>query len=378
MMMTAELLRTPLHDWHAEHGGRMVDFAGWSMPVQYTSITAEHLATRTAVGVFDISHMGRLQFFGPGAEQFLDAVVTRRITNMRPGQIRYGLMCNAAGGILDDVLVYRLPVVGEISDDRPTFQVVVNASNRTKIVEWLERRLPDFATTMEDATTVTAMLAVQGPLAVGLVAPHFSGDLKAMRYYAGGFGQIDGVDCFVSRTGYTGEDGCEIICSAESALAIWQKFIALGESKSGMAVGLGARDTLRLEAAMPLYGHELSETINPIQAGLAFAVTFGDREFVGREALESAARDASQPVRIGLQLDGKRVPRQGVAVILGDEPVGEVTSGTFSPTFERPIAMAYVRPSAQTVGNQLAVDIRGTQYPAVVVPLPFYERERPN
>jgi aminomethyltransferase len=378
MTMTAELLRTPLHDWHAAHGGRMVDFAGWSMPVQYTSITAEHQATRNAVGVFDISHMGRLQFFGLDAERFLDAVVTRRVTDMRSGQIRYGLMCNSAGGILDDVLVYRLPVDGPISDDTSTFQVVVNASNRAKIVDWLERRLPDYATRMEDATTVTAMIAVQGPQALELVAPHFSGDLKAMRYYTGGFGQIDGVECFVSRTGYTGEDGCEIICAAESAQALWQKFIDLSKSESGMAVGLGARDTLRLEAAMPLYEHELSETINPIQAGLAFAVNFGDREFVGREALERAACDTNQPVRVGLQLDGKRVPRQGAAVILGDEAVGEVTSGTFSPTFERPIAMAYVRPSAKTVGTQLAVDIRGSQCPAFVVPLPFYERRRQN
>jgi aminomethyltransferase len=376
MTMTAELLCTPLHDWHAAHGGRMVDFAGWSMPVQYTSITAEHQATRTAVGVFDISHMGRLQFFGPDAERFLDAVVTRRVADMRPGQIRYGLMCNAAGGILDDVLVYRLPVAEPTTDDKPTFQVVVNASNRAKIVDWLERRLPDFATKMGDATTATAMIAVQGPRAVGLVAPNFRGDLKAMRYYTGEFGQIDGQDCFVSRTGYTGEDGCEIICASESALSLWQKLIKLGEPDGGMAVGLGARDTLRLEAAMPLYGHELSETINPIQAGLAFAVTFGERDFVGREALERTARDSDQPVRVGLQLDGKRVPRQGAAVILGDDAVGEVTSGTFSPTFERPIAMAYVRPSAHTVGTRPAVDIRGTQYPAVVVPLPFYERGR--
>jgi aminomethyltransferase len=374
MTMTAELLRTPLYDWHVAHGGRMVDFAGWSMPVQYTSITAEHQATRNAVGVFDISHMGRLQFFGPDVERFLDAVVTRRVTDIRPDQIRYGLVCNAAGGILDDVLVYRLPITGPIADDTPTYQVVVNASNRVKIVDWIERRLPDYATKLDDITTSTAMIAVQGPRAVERVAPLFSGDLKAMHYYTGTFGQIDGLDCFVSRTGYTGEDGCEIVCSANGALGIWNRLIALSEPVGGTAVGLGARDTLRLEAAMPLYGHELSETINPIQAGLAFAVNFGEREFVGREALERAARDTDQLVRVGLQLDGKRVPRQGAAVLRGDESVGEVTSGTFSPTFERPIAMAYVRPSAQAVGTRLAVDVRGTQYPAVVVPLPFYER----
>jgi aminomethyltransferase len=322
--------------------------------------------------------MGRLQFFGPDAERFLDTVITRRVADMRSGQIRYGLMCNAAGGILDDVLVYRLPVAHSRSSDLPTFQVVVNASNRTKIVEWLERRLRDFEGKMLDATTATAMIAIQGPLAVGLVAPLFSGDLKAIRYYTGTSGEIDGHDCFVSRTGYTGEDGCEIICAADAAPDLWQTFINLCEPKGGMAAGLGARDTLRLEAAMPLYGHELSETINPIQAGLAFAVTFGDREFIGRETLELAARDAQQPVRVGLQLDGKRVPRQEAAVILGDEPIGRITSGTFSPTFERPIAMAYVQPSAQSVGTRLAVDIRGIQYPAVVVPLPFYERGRQN
>jgi aminomethyltransferase len=229
---------------------------------------------------------------------------------------------------------------------------------------------------MDDITTSTGMIAVQGPQAVQLVATHFSGELKAMRYYTGAYGQVDGVDCFVSRTGYTGEDGCEIICASDDALNIWTGIIGWSTAAGGMAVGLGARDTLRLEAAMPLYGHELTEEINPIQAGLAFAVSFGEREFVGREALERAARDAGQPVRVGLQLDGKRVPRQGGAVILGDEAVGEVTSGTFSPTFERPIAMAYVRPSAQAVGTRLAVEIRGTQYPAVVVPLPFYERGR--
>jgi aminomethyltransferase len=195
-----------------------------------------------------------------------------------------------------------------------------------------------------------------------------------MKYYTGLGGIVAGIECYVSRTGYTGEDGCEIICSADSALDIWERMIASSEPVAGMAVGLGARDTLRLEAAMPLYGHELSETINPIQAGLSFAVNIGNREFVGREALERAAADANQLVRVGLALDGKRVSRQGAAVILGDTAVGDVTSGTFSPTFERPIAMAYVRPSAQAVGTKLTVDIRGTHYPAIIVPLPFYER----
>jgi aminomethyltransferase len=178
----------------------------------------------------------------------------------------------------------------------------------------------------------------------------------------------------VSRTGYTGEDGCEIICAAQDAVAVWEKLMATGGSYGVQAIGLGARDTLRLEAAMPLYGHELTEQINPIEAGLGFAVSFGDREFVGRAALEQFAKDANLPVRIGLQLDGKRVPRQGSDVLRGESRVGEVTSGTYSPTFERPIAMAYVDSSVQAPGTRLAADVRGTAYGAVVVPLPFYER----
>ncbi len=374
--MTTQLATTPLYDWHLAHGGRMVDFAGWEMPVQYSSITAEHQATRSAVGLFDISHMGRLRLFGPDAARFLDANVTRRVTDMRPGQVRYGLVCNDRGGILDDVLVYRLAADEPVDDDTPTFQVVVNASNREKIVDWFGRRLPDFATRLEDETAATAMIAVQGPRAVRLVAPLVDCDLATMRYYTGADAHFDGIPCYASRTGYTGEDGCEIICPAADAGAIWERLMATGTSYGIEAVGLGARDTLRLEAAMPLYGHELTEQINPIQAGLGFAVNFGDRDFVGREALERFAKDASLPVRIGLQLDGKRVPRQGSAVLRGDEPIGEVTSGTYSPTFDRPIAMAYVQPAAQAPGSRLAADIRGTAYAAVVVPLPFYERGR--
>jgi aminomethyltransferase len=218
------------------------------------------------------------------------------------------------------------------------------------------------------------MIAVQGPRAVGLVNPLLDRDLATMRYYSGAPASLGGKPCFVSRTGYTGEDGCELICAASAAAEIWERVFDGVESAAGRPVGLGARDTLRLEAAMPLYGHELSEAINPIQAGLSFAVNLGGREFVGCKSLEKLATDAKQPVRVGLQLDGKRVPRQGCAVLHGQETVGEVTSGTYSPTFERPIAMAYVRPTAQAVGARLAVNIRGTQHAAVVVPLPFYER----
>jgi aminomethyltransferase len=385
MTTTTELLRTPLHDWHVAHGGRMVDFAGWSMPVQYTSIAEEHNATRNAVGVFDISHMGRLQFFGANVPQFLDSVVTRRVADLKPDEIRYALVCNREGGILDDVLIY-----GGTPQITPPFSLVVNASNREKIVAWLNGTLPEANKSLHertvwlgDDTFNTAMIAVQGPKAAEVLTPLVNADpelppidLRSIRYYH--YTRPCAIGNLLSRTGYTGEDGFEVICEKENAGDIWEQIVAAAKKVDGMAAGLGARDTLRLEAAMPLYGQELSETINPFQAGLSFAVNLGGREFIGREALDRFAADKAQPVRVGLQVEGKRVPRQGCPVLHGDEIVGEVTSGTFSPTFERSIAMAYVRPSAQAPGTRLAVDIRGTQHAAVVVPLPFYERGKKN
>jgi aminomethyltransferase len=349
----------------------MVDFAGWSMPVQYKSIAEEHHATRNDVGVFDISHMGRLQFFGGEVPQFLDSVVTRRVTDLKPNQVRYALVCNEDGGIVDDVLVY-----GGAAGDKLPFSMVVNASNREKIVAWVNQNRPNAHLTIDDTTSHTAMIAVQGPKALSLLAPLIvtPTPLTKIRYYTYIACGFDDARVLVSRTGYTGEDGFEIICEREWARDVWERIIAVSEKAGGMAAGLGARDTLRLEAAMPLYGHELSEIINPYQAGLDFAVNLEGRDFIGREALEKFAADKNQPVRVGLQLEGRRVPRQGCPVLYDEEVAGAVTSGTFSPTFELPIAMAYVRPTAQAVGTRLAVDIRGTQHPATVVPLPFYQR----
>lgn len=378
--MTTELLRTPLHDWHVAHGGRMVDFAGWSMPVQYSSIVEEHHATRNAVGVFDISHMGRLLLFGDGdcAARFLDTIVTRRVIDMRPFQVRYALLCNEHGGILDDVLVCR-----GTQDPVEGFVVVVNASNRRKIVDWFEHNRGVSQVQVRDETIENAMFAIQGPSALELVQPFIKllasspfSNLHNMPYYFSAGGHFEDMCVSISRTGYTGEDGCEIMCDAEDAAIIWEKLISLAESVGGMACGLGARDTLRLEAAMPLYGHELSESINPIQAGLGFAVNLKDRTFIGSEALARFAADKSQPVRIGLELTGKRVPRQGCPVLHEGKVVGEVTSGTFSPTLDKPIAMAYVHPTAQALDTNLQIDIRGTQHPATVVPLPFYSRKK--
>ena len=375
------LLKTPLHQWHVDHGGRMVDFAGWSMPVQYTSIVSEHQATRSGVGLFDISHMGRLRFDGLGSAAFLDQLLTRRVVGIAAGLIRYSLVVNETGGILDDVLVYHLSEL----DGAPFHMLVVNASNRQKIVDWINGHLtPEHVVgahgvrahgvRFEDQTTDTAMIAVQGPNAIELVEPLVDTPVAALKYYSGVVTQIRGAAGIVSRTGYTGEDGCELIVPAADAAALWEQLAQDGAALGLQPAGLGARDTLRLEAAMPLYGHELSEQIDPYQAGLGFAVHLKDRHFIGHAALAKSKEAADRPCRVGLRLEGKRVAREHFTVLAAGEVVGAVTSGTYSPTLERPIAMAYVRSDVADVGTELEVDIRGRRVSAQVVPLPFYRR----
>lgn len=370
--MNQPLLRTALHDWHVNQGARMVDFAGWSMPIQYSSIVAEHEATRQAATLFDISHMGRLRFDGTAATAFLDRLLTRRVTDLEVGQIRYSLVTNEQGGILDDVLVYHLVDV----DQTDFMWLVVNAGNRGKIKSWIEQHLPDAGDVRwRDETEQTAMVAMQGPHAITLAAGILSDFTPAdMSYFSGVVTNILNERAIVSRTGYTGEDGVEIILPSSAATELWESLLAAGQSAGVRPAGLGARDTLRLEAAMPLYGHELDENINPYQAGLRFAVNLEDRDFIGRDALVAARQDTGQPRRVGLKLAGKRVPRQHHAIMDGDEKIGAVTSGTFSPTLNCPIALGYVRPESAQVGLNLAIDVRGRGEPATVVKLPFYRR----
>ncbi len=370
--MTSTLAKTPLHDWHAAHGGRMVDFAGWSMPVQYSSIVTEHQATRTAAGLFDVSHMGRLRFSGTGVAEFLDSIVTRRITDMEPGQVRYGLVTNEQAGILDDVLVYRLAQ----PDGNEYYLTVVNASNREKIVGWIDKKIGGRTDVrFNDITVETAMIAIQGPLAIELVNLRVDCDLPSMKYYHASETLLGDQLAIVSRTGYTGEDGCELIAPAKVAVETWEGILADGQKQGVMAAGLGARDTLRLEAAMPLYGHELNEEINPLEAGLNFAVNLDNRSFPGSDVLTTAKRDGVQRIRVGLELGGKRVPREHYGILANDQTIGEITSGTFSPTLQKPIAMGYVPWQYGKVGTELTVDIRGAREPAKVVKLPFYKRK---
>ncbi len=366
------LLETPLHHWHASHGGRMVDFAGWSMPVQYGSIIGEHHHTRNSIGLFDVSHMGRLYFSGPQVDFFLDRLTTRRVAGVEAGKIRYSLLTNSAGGILDDVLVYHLP---GLDGDSSYHMMVVNASNREKIVDWLNSQLPSSpGVHFVDRTTQTAMIAIQGPLANAAVAKISQLEPDSLPYYTGATTRVLGHPAILSRTGYTGEDGCELIVDAEFALEIWSRIFELATPAGGGAAGLAARDTLRLEAGMPLYGHELSEDINPAQTDLSFAINLKNREFIGKSAILVAQKNTSLPIRVGLELADRRPAREHSEILVDGAKVGVVTSGTFSPTLEKSISMAYVAPHVAGLGTEVMIDIRGKHHAAKIVSLPFYKR----
>lgn len=359
------MLKTPCHDWHVAHGGRMVDFAGWDMPVQYTSIIEEHHAVRKAAGLFDIAHMGRIHFTGPDACRFLDHIVTNDVTKLQVGQIRYALVTNDEGGILDDVLVYRF-------DDH--YLLVVNASNREKILGWIATHRGAFDVNVEDLTFERSMLAIQGPRALEILGPLVDADIASLKYYTGVESRAMSQPAVVSRTGYTGEDGFEVIVAADQGLAVWESLFAAGAKHGLLPAGLGCRDTLRLEAAMPLYGHELDETIDPFTAGLAFGVKLNADDFIGKSALVAAKAHTELPTRVGLELAGRRIAREGSLIFSGENQIGRVTSGTFSPTLEKSIAMAYVATGFSQPGTSVEVDIRGKREPAKIVKLPFYSR----
>ncbi|MCB9953277.1 MAG: glycine cleavage system aminomethyltransferase GcvT [Planctomycetaceae bacterium] len=361
------MLQTALHDWHAANGGRMVDFAGWSMPIQYSTITVEHAAVRERVGLFDIAHMGRIIFTGPDAEKFLDRLLTNDVTRLRVGQVRYSLVCNEQGGILDDVLVYRF-------EDR--YMLVVNASNRDKIVSWIEEHRGGFDVQVDDQTTTTFMFALQGPRSLDVLGPNASADLGSMKYYTVLDAEVFGKKATISRTGYTGEDGFEVIVSLAEGSEVWQSVLQSGAEADITPCGLGCRDTLRLEAAMPLYGHEMDERTDPLTAGLAFGVKMDAGEFFGKSALKVISARTDLPVRVGLKLEGKRIAREGAIVRAENAEVGHITSGTFSPTLNEVIAMAYVPGNLSQPGTAVEVDIRGKCVAAEVVALPFYRRQK--
>ena len=376
--------RTPLYGWHIDHGAKMVDFAGWSMPLQYVSIIDEHNAIRRSVGMADISHMGRLRFEGPGAAVFLAELLTRRVGGLGLNQIRYSLVTNDEGGILDDVLVgYYQNAFGQ-----PFYVLVVNASNRAKIIRWIEAHLsrsraetPGQEVIFSDVTRLWAMFAIQGPKSAELLQPLVDVDLDSMRYYNGAQVRIlhpaaQRQGGIISRTGYTGEDGFELSVGASIARGVWEALMDLGQPLGVVPAGLGARDTLRLEAGMPLYGHELTEKTNPFEAGLAYTCHLVGYDFPGRDALLRLQEQPPARQLVGLELSGRRPAREGCHILSGTEPVGHTTSGTYSPTLQKPIALGYVRPAFAEPGTELMIDVRGRQEPARVVKLPFHHRKR--
>ncbi|MGH7177790.1 MAG: glycine cleavage system aminomethyltransferase GcvT [Tepidisphaeraceae bacterium] len=362
------LKRTPIYDFHANAGARMVDFAGWEMPIMYRSIVDEHEQTRKSGSIFDVSHMGRFNFTGRDAQRFLDRVVTRKIDDQKVGQSRYSLVCNASGGVMDDVIVSR---------DLKNWMMVCNASNREKLLKHFNevRRAGNLDLDIADQTEATVMVAIQGPKVIDRLAELLPGDVKSIKRYHFITDSYMLIKFTLFRSGYTGEDGAEIVLPAKIA-GMALKLLAGKIDKPDATIkpaGLGARDTLRLEAGMPLYGHELNESIDPISAGLGWAVDL-NKDFIGVEPLRAITEQGPARKLVGLELRGRRIARQGAPVLSGDSVIGEVTSGTFGPTVQRSIAMAYADVGSANEGTSLEVDLKSEKASAKVVKLPFYKR----
>jgi aminomethyltransferase len=360
-------LPTPLLDRHEALGAKIVEFAGWMMPIQYAGIMEEHRAVRSAAGLFDLSHMGELIVDGPEAGVALAAALLTDPPALAVGRAHYSMICAPDGGILDDLIVYRL------AEDR--FMVVANASNARVVSDALAERLGGFHAVLDDHSLATALVAVQGPRSLDILGPLTGIDLAAIRYYGIAQGVVAGIPAHVARTGYTGEDGFEVFVDVERAGELWDAMYAAGLPHGLVPVGLGARDTLRLEAGMPLYGNELDRSTNPFEAGLGRVVKLTkEGDFTGRAVLEAVARDGVSRRLVGLVLRERGIARHGYPVLDDAGPTGVVTSGTMSPTLGTAIAMAYVAPAHVEPGTMLSVEIRGARVAAEVVPLPFYKR----
>ena len=366
---------TALDAVHRALGATMTDFAGWDMPLRYGSERDEHVAVRTRAGLFDLSHMGEITVTGQQAGELLDYALVGNLSRLAVGRARYTMLCDASGGILDDLIVYR---TGD-----GTYMVVANASNAQTVLDALRERSAGFDAEVRDDRDAYALIAVQGPEAAGILKGLTDADLDGLKYYAGLPGTVAGRDALIARTGYTGEDGFELFVSPDDAVAVWEALTEAGAPAGLVPCGLSCRDTLRLEAGMPLYGHELTTRTTPFDAGMGrivkFEKTTNDGAFVGREPLEAAAAQAeTAPPRklVGLIVEGRGIARHGYPVAVGDRRSGVVTSGTQSPSLGVPIGMAYVAPSDAEPGTMVDVEIRDGRVPARVVPLPFYRRSK--
>lgn len=358
-------LKTPLYDIHVAEGGKIVPFAGYLLPVQYkTGVVAEHMAVREKAGLFDVSHMGEITFKGPTALKTLNHILTNDFTNMKVGRVRYSVMCNERGGCVDDVLVYKF---GE-----EDYLVVVNASNRLKDYAHMAANVLE-GTECVDISDSVAQVAIQGPNAPAIMKKLLPEECIPRKYYTAiREVLICGMKCMISRTGYTGENGYEIYTANENAEKLWKTLREAGEEYGLIPCGLGARDTLRLEAAMPLYGHEMDEDITPLEAGLGFGVKLTKDEFIGRDALIAAGEP--QRVRVGLSVTGRGIIREHQDVFIGEEKIGHSTSGTHCPYLGKAVAMALIDAKHAALGTAVEVDVRGRRVPAEVVALPFYTK----
>ncbi len=358
-------LRTPLHAAHLRHGARMVEFAGWDMPVQYAGLIEEHEAVRNAVGLFDVSHMGEVVFRGPRALAALQAVFTNDLSKVADGQAQYGCLCRENGGIVDDVVVYR-----RSAED---LLVCVNAANRDKDFEWLKAHAA--GADVRNESDDWGQVALQGPKAQAVLRRLTSANLDALKTYRHAPGTVAGVACLVARTGYTGEDGFELFCPAAQAEKLWDALMVAGQPEGIQPAGLGCRDTLRLEMAYRLYGSDMDDETTPLEAGLAWVVKLDKGDFIGRAALQRQKEQGLSRKLVGFQLTEPGIARHGHPVVRDGLPVGVVTSGTRSPTLKTSIGLAYVPPALAAEGSALAVEIRGKPVAAVVVKTPFLSRK---
>jgi aminomethyltransferase len=359
--MAEELRRTPLYDEHKALGARIVDFAGWEMPVQYSGIKAEHEAVRNRVGLFDVSHMGEAVFRGPDAEEAVQRLVTRDVGRLDEGQAGYSAVCYEDGGTVDDVIVYRRP------DD---FLVVVNASNREKDLEHFKDNVEDLNVEVADESDAWALLALQGPEAADILQNLTDADLSGLKPFRFVEGEVAGARTTISRTGYTGEDGFELYLSPDDAPRVWRELLEAGATPAG----LGARDTLRLEAGMCLYGNELDPETTPLEAGIGFAVHLDkEQEFIGQEPLRQEKEEGLRKKLVGFEVEGRGIARHDYPARVGEEDVGRVTSGTLSPTLGKAIGLALVSPAVE---DRFEVVIRDRPVEVRTVPLPFYKRQK--
>ena len=359
---SSDLLRTPLFDLAREQKARFTAFSGWEMPVQYSGLKLEHQAVRSGAGMFDISHMGKFMFAGDSLIDTWQTLVPTDLSRLQAGQALYTVLLNDKGGIIDDIIFYYR------GEKTPKATVIVNAGTTDKDKAWISSHLENSSLEMEDISQQQALIALQGPKAAKILQSLAEEDITTMTAFTHQTVTIDGSAAFIARTGYTGENGFEIMLDPEAAKQLWQSLLEAGV----VPCGLGARDTLRLEAAMSLYGQEIDETTTPLEAGLSWLVNLDKGDFIGREVLEKQKQEGVKRRLVGLEMSGRYIARHGYRVMFEGEAVGEVTSGTLAPTLGKAIALAYVPKSLSKAGQALEVEIRGKTYPATVVKKPFY------